>query len=91
MKVRFIPRAAVFAGMFGRVDVPSGQRERFLVPVAAIERIGQLEFATVAGEESRLERRLVTTGIRNDRGQVEVLSGLAAGERVGVPTHEFRD
>jgi len=24
----------------------------------------------------------VTTGTRNDRGQVEVLSGLAAGERV---------
>ena len=91
VKVRFTPHAAVFAGMFGRVDVPAGERERFLVPVAAIERIGQLEFATVAGAESSLERRLVTTGMRNDRGQVEVLSGLAAGERVGIPVPGLRD
>jgi membrane fusion protein (multidrug efflux system) len=91
VKVRFTPHTAVFAGMFGRVDVPAGERERLQVPAAAIERIGQLEFVTVEGADARLERRLVTTGARNDRGQIEVLSGLAAGERVGVPTPTFRD
>ena len=91
VKVRFTPRLAVFAGMFGRVDVPAGERERLLVPAAAIERIGQLEFVTVEGEDARPERRLVTSGTRNDRGQVEVLSGLVAGERVGVPRPTLRD
>jgi len=84
VKVRFAPRADVFSGMFGRVEVPAGERERLLVPPAAIERIGQLEFVTAVGEDGRTERRLVTSGTRNDRGQVEVLSGLAAGERVRV-------
>jgi RND family efflux transporter MFP subunit len=84
VKVRFAPRADVLSGMFGRVEVPAGERERFLVPAAAIERIGQLEFAVVVGEDGRAERRLVTSGSRNERGQLEVLSGLAAGERVRV-------
>lgn len=84
VKVRFAPRAAVLSGMFGRVEVPAGERERFLVPAAAIERIGQLEFVTVVGDDGRAERRLVTSGRSNDRGQAEVLSGLAAGERVRV-------
>lgn len=84
VKVRFAPRADVFAGMFGRVEIPAGERERFLVPAAAIERIGQLEFVTVVGEGGRAERRLVTSGTRSERGQLEVLSGLASGERVRV-------
>jgi RND family efflux transporter MFP subunit len=72
----------LFAGMFARVGIPSGERRRLLVPEAAVERVGQLEFVHVAGDGDALERRMVTTGETLDSGEVEVLSGLAAGERV---------
>lgn len=81
-----LPRsdARLFAGMFARVAIPAGERRRLLVPDAAIERVGQLEFATVVGPGGVAERRLVTTGERADGRLVEVLSGLRAGERVSM-------
>jgi len=84
VKVHFPSHAGILSGMFGRMEVPAGERERLRIPATAVERIGQLEFVTVLGEGDRAERRLVTTGARNDAGQVEVLSGLAAGEHVRV-------
>lgn len=82
VKVGLPPDSRLYAGMFARVAVPAGQRRRLLVPGAAVERIGQLEFVTVTDEQQRLERRLVTVGRHRENGQVEVLSGLAEGERV---------
>ncbi len=81
-----LPRtdARLFAGMFARVAIPAGQRRRLLVPDAAIERVGQLEFASVVGADGGVERRLVTTGEPAEDGRIEVLSGLRAGERVRV-------
>jgi RND family efflux transporter MFP subunit len=75
----------LFAGMFARVGIPSGERRRLLVPEAAVERVGQLEFVHVARDGEALERRMVTTGETLETGEVEVLSGLAAGERVEIP------
>ena len=82
-----LPRtgARIFAGMFARVAIPAGERRRLLVPEAAVERVGQLEFATVVHSDGRLERRVVTTGEQARGGTVEVLSGLAGGERVRTP------
>jgi membrane fusion protein (multidrug efflux system) len=85
VKVRFPPHPGIFAGMFGRIAVPAGERARIAVPGAAVERIGQLEFVTVIGADGTPERRLVTTGTHDDDGAVEVLSGLAPGEQVRVP------
>ncbi len=82
VKVRLPSDERLFAGMFARLAVPAGVRTRLLVPTAAIARIGQLEFATVVAPDGQLERRLVTTGAYRENGRVEVLSGLAAGERV---------
>jgi RND family efflux transporter MFP subunit len=81
-----LPRtdARLFAGMFARVAIPAGERRRLLVPEAAVERVGQLEFATVRTGDGGLERRLVTTGGEARGGTVEVLSGLRPGERVLV-------
>lgn len=75
----------LFAGMFARVAIPGGERVSLLVPGSAIARIGQLEFATVVNAEGVSERRLVTTGGFSIDGRVEVLSGLAPGERVFLP------
>ena len=81
-----VPRTdgRLFAGMFARVGVPGDVRARLLVPEAAIERVGQLDFVRVLGEGGALERRLVTTGGPAAGGRVEVLSGLRGGERVSV-------
>ncbi len=84
VKVRLPSDLRLFAGMFARVAVPVGDRIRLLVPAAAIARIGQLEYATVV-VDGRASRRMVTTGRPMDDGRIEILSGLAEGERVIVP------
>jgi membrane fusion protein, multidrug efflux system len=82
-----LPRtdARLFSGMFARVGIPAGMRRRLVVPAAAVERIGQLEFVDVVAGGAAPERRLVTTGEETAPGEIEILSGLAAGERVRVP------
>lgn len=85
VKVRFAPNPRVFAGMFGRLSVPAGERERLRIPIAAVEEVGQLEFVNAVGTDGRVERRLVTTGARDGSGRVEVLSGLSGGEVVQLP------
>lgn len=82
IKVRLPPDPRLFAGMFARVAVPAGERTRLVMPASAVERIGQLEFATVIAPDGRLERRLVTTAEIDRDGRVEVLSGLREGDRV---------
>ena len=76
--------APVYAGMFGRVSIPVGEADRLLLPAAAVQRVGQLELVDVVGRDGRLERRFVRTG-RDYDGKVEILSGLAEGERVALP------
>jgi len=84
-KIRLPADRRLFAGMFGRVEIPAGEETRLRVPAAAVERIGQLELVRVVGSDGQIERRFVTTGSRDERGRVEVLSGLAAGEQVVLP------
>lgn len=74
---------AVLPGMYGKVLLAVDPHETVLLPSAAVTQIGQLESVLVV-RESRALRRLVRTGPRYD-GQVEILSGLAAGEQVLVP------
>lgn len=72
----------VYTGMFGRLSIPIGEESVLLIPHDAIHTIGQLECVDVA-VEGRRERRAVRLGRTLD-GQVEVLSGLVAGEKIVV-------
>ena len=74
----------VYPGMFGRLRLPVGEREVVRVPAAAVERIGQLETVLLQGDGG-WSRRLITTGAALPDGAVEVLSGLAGGETIGLP------
>ena len=69
-------------GMFARVHVLTGAPVKALaVPASAVVDDGseQVVFVEVSGE--RFERRPVQLGLR-DRGRVQVLAGVAPGERV---------
>lgn len=86
VKVRLPADERVIAGMYARVAVPAGTRERLLIPAGAVRRVGQLESVVVVTADGRAERRMVTLGRpRPGEARVEVLSGLAEGERIGLP------
>jgi RND family efflux transporter MFP subunit len=78
-----IPRyPGVYTGLFGRLFIPVGRRQRICIPQAAITRIGQLEYVDVAAKDGTLERRFVQTGEHGEGGNVELLSGAQPGEKV---------
>ncbi|MCC6740746.1 MAG: efflux RND transporter periplasmic adaptor subunit [Planctomycetia bacterium] len=75
--------AALRPGMFGRFRTACTKREALLVPAAAVRRIGQLESVEVVAD-GVVRQRNIRTG-KAFGADVEVLSGLEAGERVVVP------
>jgi HlyD family secretion protein len=73
----------VRSGLFGRAAFQLGTRKARSVPVAAVVERGQLQSVMVV-EEGMARMRLVTLGERR-ASAVEVLSGLADGEKVVAP------
>lgn len=72
----------VYAGMFGRLSIPVGEETVLLIPKEAVRTVGQVECVDVAVDGAR-QRRAVRLG-RTIEGQIEVLSGLIAGEKIVV-------
>ncbi|MCP3985771.1 MAG: efflux RND transporter periplasmic adaptor subunit [bacterium] len=85
-RVRLPADGRLYAGMYARVAIPAGTRERLMVPQGSVQRVGQLESVLVVNGEGHAERRLVTTapGEKGDT-EVEVLSGISDGEQVAMP------
>lgn len=83
VRVDVPPSPGLHPGMFARIGVPVGEREVVRVPEAALSRVGQMETALVHDRDG-WHRRLVTTGEAFTDGSVEVLSGLAGGEELGL-------
>lgn len=78
------PRRELKIGMLTRLDIGTGQGvETLAVPESAVflEENKDIVYVQVGGES--FVRRIVTTGIE-DRGWIEILDGLEAGERVVV-------
>lgn len=73
----------LYPGMFGRLLLPTGSAQRIYVPAGAVEHAGQLAFVTVVSEQGP-QRRFVREGKRTGNDQVEILSGLAPGDRLIV-------
>jgi RND family efflux transporter MFP subunit len=70
------------SGMFGRAGFTAGKRAALLVPPSAVVERGQIRSVyVVEGDTAQL--RFVTLGEGRD-DQQEILSGLAAGERIIV-------
>ena len=72
--------SGVYAGMFGRLIIPVGDEDVLLVPRDAIQTIGQVDCVDVAVGDIRT-RRAVRLGREID-AKIEIISGLAAGERI---------
>lgn len=76
-------RRGLRSGLFGRAGFAVGRREMLTVPRPAVVERGQLQSVYVIGPDGTARMRLVKTGrLVGDR--VEILAGLAAGERVAV-------
>ncbi|BCS97365.1 RND transporter [Desulfoluna limicola] len=71
----------LYPGMYGKLLIPLATVDVITLPAHAVKRVGQLELVQVKENEG-WQRRYIRTGNRigND---VEVLSGLKAGETVG--------
>jgi RND family efflux transporter MFP subunit len=70
------------SGQFGRVAVPVAEVSALRVPAAAVIVRGQMEIAFVIAS-GKAQMRLVKTG-KHLGGEVEIVSGLSAGERLVI-------
>lgn len=70
----------IVTGMFGRLLIPLDEVDELLVPERALRSTGQLDFVDVV-EHGVVRRRFVRAGDRRD-GEVQILSGLRAGETI---------
>lgn len=68
-------------GMLMTVELKSRPREALAVPESAVVGEGARSFVYRLDDDNVARRQPVTTGLRRD-GQVEIVSGLAAGDRI---------
>ena len=72
----------VTPGMFARVHFVVGQAKKLTVPVAAILRRGEVAAVYVQLADNRLSLRQLRLGEAVGQGEIEVLAGLSAGDKV---------
>ena len=69
------------SGMFGRFQLDKGTSQTILVPASAVVERGELTSVYVVGTDRIARLRWIKAGRRFDQ-QLEILSGVNAGERV---------
>ncbi|MBS1144794.1 MAG: efflux transporter periplasmic adaptor subunit [Proteobacteria bacterium] len=69
-------------GMFARVHFITGQSEKLTVPASAVLRRGEVAAVYVQTADNRLSLRQLRLGDAVGLGEIEVLAGLAAGDKV---------
>lgn len=80
VKLDLAEQAGLSAGLFARVAASGSQKSALMIPTTALLERGQLSGVYVV-EAGVLHFRLVKTGVRSGE-QIEILSGLAAGETI---------
>lgn len=76
--------AVVTPGMFTRVHFVVGEAMKLTVPAKAVVRRGEVAAVYVQGAGDALSLRQLRLGETVGAGEIEVLAGLAAGEKVVV-------
>jgi RND family efflux transporter MFP subunit len=69
-------------GMFARVYFVIGQAQKLTVPASAVLRRGEVAAVYVQTPDNRLSLRQLRLGDAVGQGEIEVLAGLAAGDKV---------
>jgi len=69
-------------GMFARVHFVVGKAEKMTVPAAAVLRRGEVAAVYVQMPDGRLSLRQLRLGDLVGQGEIEVLAGLVAGDKV---------
>lgn len=69
-------------GMFSRVHFITGQAQKLTVPAKAVLRRGEVAAVYVQAADGRLSLRQLRLGDVVGQGEIEVLAGLATGDRV---------
>lgn len=85
LRVRLVMENAAGAlkpGMFAAVTITEVDQPQLLVPREAVIGTGERSVAFVSLGQGRFEPRTVSIGRATDDGRVQVIAGLAAGERV---------
>jgi multidrug efflux pump subunit AcrA (membrane-fusion protein) len=83
VKVELSRDCACRSGLYGKASFPVGEEKRLAVPRQAVVERGELDGLFVVNAQGTAEYRLVKTGKEFDE-RVEILSGLAEGERVAT-------
>lgn len=81
VKLQLPPDPRIRSGLFGRALFAHGTRQATVVPSAAVMQRGQLQAVYVVDDKKIADLRYVTLGHNLGRN-VEVLSGLAPGDRI---------
>ena len=85
VKLELPADARLRSGLFGRVRFPRGQREAIIIPRTAVLERGQMHGVYVVATDGQIGLRFITLG-KPAGDNVEILSGLSAGERlIGAP------
>ena len=82
VRVSLPPQIEATPGMFARVHFVTGEAEKLTVPAAAVLRRGEVAAVYVQSADNRLSLRQLRLGDAVGRGEIEVLAGLAAGDKV---------
>ncbi|MBL8421042.1 MAG: efflux RND transporter periplasmic adaptor subunit [Dechloromonas sp.] len=82
VRVALPPVAEATPGMFARVHFVTGQAEKLTVPAGAVLRRGEVAAVYVMAADDRLSLRQLRLGEAIGQGEIEVLAGLSAGDRV---------
>ena len=82
VRVSLPPLPEATPGMFARVHFVLGQAEKLTVPAGAGVRRGEVAAVYVLGADNRLSLRQLRIGDTVGQGEIEVLAGLTAGDKV---------
>jgi RND family efflux transporter MFP subunit len=82
VRVTLPPVPEATPGMFARVHFVVGQAEKLTVPAVAVVRRGEVAAVYVQSADNHLSLRQLRLGDAVGQGEVEVLAGLASGDRV---------
>jgi hypothetical protein len=81
VRVSLPPVPEATPGMFARVHFVLGQSEKLTVPAGAVVRRGEVA-AVYVERDGRLSLRQLRLGDAVGAGEIEVLAGLSAGDKV---------